>query len=94
MSKCNDGGLYMPTLEPCDDCSAMEERLTNLEGAVAYLQNDMTEVKSAIADIRTAISGLSQRISAIETLVGNKKNAEISMTDSNNNEVTVTVLAE
>lgn len=94
MKKCEGGAVFIPELEPCTDCSAMESRLSNLEGTVAYLQNDMTQVKSDIVDIRTALSGLSRRISAIETLIGNKTNTELSMTDSNNNEVTVTVLAE
>lgn len=78
-------GIYIPTVG-CDDCGDYLDELNAVKDSLHSLDN-------AKAD-KSELDALAQEVSRALTLLRNKTNTVISMTDSNNNEVSVTVLAE
>lgn len=108
INNCTGEGVHLPPLESCDECSAMADQLNALDDAVDDLQTTLASTNSTVATLQsaltgsqgditalqTAVTGLTQRLAALERLIGNKQNTVIAMTDENNNETSVTVLAE
>lgn len=79
VSKCNDNGLYLPEIE-CNDCSTLVDQVLALE--------------SAVSDLQVALAAAQDDILALQTLIGNKQDVVLAMTDESNNVTSVTVLAE
>lgn len=77
--------IYIPTVG-CDDCGDYLVELNAVKDSLHSLDN-------AKAD-KSEVDALAQQVSRALTLLRNKTNTVIAMTDSNNNEVSVTVLAE
>ncbi len=77
--------IYIPSVG-CDDCGDYRVELNAVKDSLHSLDN-------AKAD-KSEVEALAQQVSRALTLLRNKRNTVIAMTDSNNNEVSVTVLAE
>lgn len=77
--------IYIPSVG-CDDCGDYRVELNAVKDSLHSLDN-------AKADKATVLA-LQQQVADLITKIGRKTNTVIAMTDSNNNEVSVTVLAE
>lgn len=84
------------------DMAEAQGNITALQSGVSALSNNKVD-KVAGKGLSTndysnaekqKVASLVTKVAAIEALLGDKQNTVIAMTDSNNNEVSVTVLAE
>lgn len=77
-----------------DNVTALQTAMTATQGNVTGLRTDLTGIQNDASALQAAVTSLTQRLTALETLIGNKQNTVLSMTDENDNVTTVTVLAE
>lgn len=73
-----------------------EGQISAVDHTIKIPNNTATTSKSGLmsATDKTNLESLLERVTALEKLLGNKKDTVLSMVDANNNETSVTVLAE
>lgn len=64
MFDCNESALSLP-ISSCDDCSAYEARIKNLEGLVETMSKTISTLQTELAGLQTSYGTLSASVSEL-----------------------------
>lgn len=94
ISNQNTNSVYVPDGSCTDTVVSTPNCNTNAIYIPEAPCDDCGDLRSDVKELQDSVAVLVTKMTAIEALIGNKQNTVIAMTDTNNNEVSVTVLAE